>query len=224
MSDPALSAPPAESPQPPPGPGATPAPPPAPAPGLADRTFGGFAWLAAQTVASKAISFAAQIVLAWILVPGDFGYVGLAMTVAAFVGLLQQAGVRDVLIQRQDAAFRRWATPAFWMSLALGLVAAAVMAAAAPLAAAVFRKPPLEPLILVLAIAAPLQALAVVPTARLQIDLRFKAIAGVTTAAQVLTSVLTVVFAKLGFGAYSFVLPAPIVAGLQAAALWKAAR
>lgn len=225
MPDPAPPAPPAHPSQPDPAAAdAAPTVLPALAPGLAQRTFGGFAWLAAHTVASKVISFAAQIVLAWLLRPDDFGYVGLAMTVAAFIGLLQQAGVRDVLVQRHDRAFRRWATPAFWMSLALGLLAAAIMVAAAPLAAALYRKPPLQPLIMVLAAAAPLQALAVVPTARLQIDLRFKAIAVVSTVAQVLTSALTVSFAGLDLGAYSFVLPFPIVAALQAAALWKVAR
>jgi len=195
---------------------------PPPGPTLSQRTFRGFGWLTVQTVASKAVNFASQVVLAWLLGPRDWGLVGLAYTVAAFAGLLQQAGVREVLVRRQSR-FRLWSGPAFWMSLSLGVGAAVVMAVAAPLVAAAFRKPQLVGLIWVLAAAAPLQALGSVPAARLQVELRFGAIAAVAFGATFATAALTVVFAKLGFEAYSFVLPVAVVALFQSATLWLVA-
>ena len=65
-----------------------------------------------------------QIMLAWYLMPADFGMIGLALTVSGFAGLAQQTGAREILIRRQ-ANFRRWVTPAFWMSLSAGLLSTA---------------------------------------------------------------------------------------------------
>src|SRR5437870_1122481 len=64
------------------------------------RTARGFAWLTAQTLGAKAVGFVGQIILAWYLAPDDFGLVGLALTVAAFAGLIQQAGLKEILIHR----------------------------------------------------------------------------------------------------------------------------
>jgi PST family polysaccharide transporter len=179
-------------------------------------------WFTIQTAAAKGANFAAQLVLAWLLGPRDFGRVGLAYTISAFGALLQQAGVREVLVRRQRR-FGLWAPSAFWMSLAMGVAAGAVMAATAPLVAAAFRSPQLTGLILVLAVAAPLQAAGSVPAARLQASLRFKALAAIGTVGSLAGAGLTVLFAALKFEAYSFVLPIPIVALFQSAAYWVAA-
>ena len=40
----------------------------------------------AQTVGSKVVNMAGQVVLAWLLVPADWGLIGLAYTVTAFAG------------------------------------------------------------------------------------------------------------------------------------------
>src|SRR5687768_3960266 len=127
-------------------------------PSLGRRTLGGFVWATANTVVSKLLGLLGQIVLAKLLLPEDFGLVAMALTVAAFVNIVRDAGLQQVLVHR-GSEFPRWAGPAAWMSGTLGVGAMLVMAAAAPLAAWFYQRPELSPLILLLAIGSPLWAL-----------------------------------------------------------------
>jgi O-antigen/teichoic acid export membrane protein len=164
---------------------------PPPAPSLGTQAARGAVWAAAPAVLAKLVGFAADIVLAWFLTRNDFGAVGLAIAVAAFFATIQQAGLRDILTHRQKR-FARWATPAFWLAVALGLICTVLMAASAPLAARVFDSPILKGLIPLLSVRCLLDALAIVPQAKLQVELRFRSIGGVAAITTLLQAGLSV--------------------------------
>ena len=195
--------------------------PPAPALSLRHHAARGLAWTLMQTVGSKLIAVAGQAALAWFLDKEDFGLIALTTTAAAFAGFIQQTGLREVLVQRQSR-FGKWVNPAFWIAAGFGILGALLIAAAAPLAAIAFHSPKLIGLLLVMALAAPFDAIAVIPLARLQGQLRFGFLARVALSMACLSTGLSVVLAWKGFGAYSFVLPRPIIAVAQAAIYWWA--
>jgi PST family polysaccharide transporter len=87
-----------------------------PKPSLARRTASGFVWMTTQSLGLKLLSAASQLALAWLLQPTEFGLIGLAYAVTGFTALIQQAGLREILVQRHNR-FRRWSNAAFWMSL-----------------------------------------------------------------------------------------------------------
>src|SRR6188472_3069998 len=87
---------------------------------LGSQVASGFSLMLLQSLAGKVIAAAGQIILAWYLRPQEFGIVGLAFTISGLVALLQQAGLREILIRR-SRTFSRWANAAFWMSLTTGL-------------------------------------------------------------------------------------------------------
>ncbi len=182
----------------------------APTASLGVRTGRGMIWLVVQALGSKAIGIVGQLVIAWFLTKRDFGLIGEAFTVTAFAGVLNNTGLKEILIQRQ-LHYRRLANAAFWLSLALSLVGMLTTAIAAPFAARVYRAPELIPLLLLLAASTPLGTLSTVPFARLHIDLHFRSVAAFNLAANTLTMALNVLFAWLGAGAYSFVFPRLIV-------------
>ncbi len=189
---------------------------------VGERVARGVVWLIAQTVALRGVRLAGQVVLAWLLLPEHFGLIGLAHSITAFTGLIQEPGIRLVLIQRQRR-FETWANPAFWLSLVTGVAGGLAIVAAAPLAAAFYDEPALVGLLLVLALDSPLHTLRTVPTARLQSEMRFKAVAQVGIVGAVCETLLTVMFAWLGYGAYSFVLPLPLTSLVVLAMLWRTA-
>ncbi len=193
---------------------------PAAGPTLEKRVVRGFAWMMAQSLGAKSVYMAGQIALAWLLLPRDFGLLGLSLTFTSFATILQQAGLRETLIQRQRR-FERWAGSAFWMSLALGGMAALALLAAAPFAARIYRDPQISGMISILALASLLSAFSVVPSARLERDLRFGTLAVVALADTLLTMSLAVACAWMKLGAYSFVLPQPIAAAVRAGVLWR---
>ena len=192
-------------------------------PSLGERAAHGFAFMMVQTLASKLFTTVRQIVLAWLLVREDFGLVGLAMTVSAFTDLTQEMGLGAVLIQRHRA-FRRWANPAFWMTLASGIAATLVLIGAAPVAAWFYRKPEIIGLIYVLAIDAPFAALSIVPAHRLRGQMRFREMSVIGIAVAAGQTVLSIIFAAMGLGAYSIVLPRPILHAIRLVVLWRLTR
>jgi PST family polysaccharide transporter len=147
----------------------------------------------------------------------------MAYTVTTFVDLIQQAGVNQVLIHRHTS-YRTWLNPAFWMSMTTGLLASVVVLVCAPLAATVYGEPKLIGLLSVLAIAPPIRALSLIPTAKLQIDMRFGLLAKTMIATSLLQMVLAVSLAALGFGAYSVVLPVPLAEAVRMAVYWRQVR
>ena len=195
---------------------------------LGSQVASGFSLMLLQSIAAKAISAVGQIILAWYLRPEEFGIVGLAYTISVFIILLQQAGLREILIRR-SATFEKWANVAFWMSLATGVSAALVTIAVAPFAARMYgaassgvglHRQELVPILYVLAIAMPINAAAIVPMAKLQIDLRFRVVTAIALGQSTLTLVLSCFLAAHGYGAYSFVLPVPLGAAVTTALLW----
>ncbi len=197
----------------------------APVPGVAaplgGRAASGLAWSILNLLCVQVAGFVGNLVLAYLLMPRDFGLVGLTYTVAMFAGLINQLGVRELLIRRH-ARFDLWATPGMWLSLAGGVVCALVMAGAAPIAALIYGKPELTGLILVAALTAPLTSLAVVPEAKLQADMRFGLMMIYQAGATVLNQSLAVLLAWRGFGAYSFILPLIVVGIVRLVVVWRA--
>lgn len=175
------------------------------------------------TIGNKVLNVVGFILLAYLLDLEDWGLAGMTYTVVFFANLIQQAGLREVLIRR-EARFARWATPGFWMATTFGVVAGLFMVAIAPVAAKLYAEPRVAGLVLIVALTGPLNGLGLVPTVQLQTQLRFRLIAILAFCFQALQIVLSVVFAWQGFGAYSFILPMPIIALLRTVIFWAIAR
>jgi O-antigen/teichoic acid export membrane protein len=187
--------------------------------GLGKAATSGVLWLMVQSLAARGIGFVSQLALAWLLVPADFGVIGLAYTVFGIANALVSFGVDDVLLQRQKA-MTLWAAPAFWICLSLGLLGMAGMLVAAPFAASWYHAPELVGLIAALAIATPIKTLATVPSVRIRADMDFRFLAAYNTFEIFALQLGTILLAWLGCGAYSFAIPIPLLAVTKAALFW----
>lgn len=189
--------------------------PPRGGPSLTARTSTGFATMAVVSLLTRGSMSLAQLALAYILAPRDFGLISLAVAAAAFPAVLNASGVRDILVQRHDR-FKRWAVPGMWLSQTFAVAAAGLIAAAAPLAAQIYGDPRLLGLMLLIALQTLLNPLSVVPNAYLTSQLRFGKVAKIQLLNAVLGAAGTVVYALLGFGPASWFL-GPITAQLPTA-------
>lgn len=188
-------------------------------PSLRHRTFSGLLWIVLQTLTSKTLTAITQTALAFFLAKNVFGEVALVYLAASFVSVLQNSGLREVLVQRQKR-FNQWVTPAFWMALTIGVSGCCLTIGAAPIAALVFKDHGLIWPIMVVALAVPFDTVGMIALARLQVELRFKSLALLGSCSQLVTSVLSIILAWRGFGIYSFVVPRPIGSLVQMTLYW----
>ncbi len=192
-------------------------------PSLGQRTLVGLLWQLVNTLGGKAVGMTSQIVLAYLLSKNDFGVVGLAYAVTAFISLIVNPGIDIVLVQR-GKELDHWITPAFWMGLTCGIAGGLLMAAVAPIAGRVYGNSEIVRMILILSVAAPLGSLSMVPETILLSGMRFRVIALLNLAMAALGAALSVIFALSGFGAYSFALPLPIIALARMCVTWLLVR
>jgi len=193
------------------------------APALGSHAARGVSLMIAQGLATRVVSLICQMALSYLLMPEHFGLLAMADAIAVLAGVLQLIGVREILVSRQKR-FHLWANACFWLMTFSGLVAAAIITGAAPLMARAYDNPQLAGMLYIIALSIPFSSMSVVGEAKLQAELRFKYLACVLGVWAVLLPTLTIVFALLGFGPYSFVLPRVIVAVLRLAMVQRAAR
>jgi O-antigen/teichoic acid export membrane protein len=141
-------------------------------------------------------SIATTTVLARLLSPRDIGLVAAAMVVIGLFEVLTSVGVAATVVQRRITEQRPLAT-LFWANVGLGLLVAGAASVTAPLAAGVIGEPEASGLIVAVAAVSAFGFLRAVPNAILQRDLRYRAAYGISTAAVVVTSVVSIALAAL---------------------------
>lgn len=173
---------------------------------LGRRTAAGFVWLFAQTVLSKVVGIIGQLLLTRLLAPADFGLFSVAYAVTLGIGWMQQAGIREVLIRRARH-YNGWVNAAFWLAVAIGTGGYVLAWMLAPLLERFYAMPHLASLIRVAALSPAFVTVANVAQAKLEIEMRFSALARLNFVMLLVQTVLSVVLARLGAGSYSFVVP-----------------
>ena len=164
-----------------------------------------------STLVTRAGALVAQVVLGWWLTDVDFGVYSLALSLAVAFQVLQEGGLRLLLVQEGAEAFDRNAGPATFLSLAISGIGAAVLAVGAPSAADFYQRPELTGLLRVLAASLVVQSFTLAPIAKLQIEERFTTAARVDVGSAIVRYGSTILLAGLGAGAMSFALPVLLV-------------
>lgn len=172
--------------------------------------FRGAMWAIAAAMVGKLFTICTQLAIARLLVPSDVGLAAMAFSVAAVMSAFNSAGIRAILIQRQNE-FATLAGQCFWLQLAFLSGAGLILLAIAPVAGIYFRQPSVRGLIAVIGLSMPLTGLSMVHSAEAYRNLLFRRINQIETGACCVQFVSTVVFAWIGLGPYSIVLSMPCV-------------
>jgi lipopolysaccharide exporter len=139
---------------------------------LAERAF---KWSAVTTVGRFALQLVAQVVLARLLGPANYGVYGIGMVVLTFAAFLSGNSFSYILMLQKEVSTEDIRFSFTWQAMA-GLASAIVMFAAAPLMATFFGDPRVEPMVQWLSLACLLMALNGPVSCLLQRDLNFRAL------------------------------------------------
>lgn len=185
--------------------------------GLAHKTMRGMYWALTSIALSQGASILSQLILGYKLT-SEFGLNMVAVAAIATIGTLRDAGLRKIVIVR-GAEYATLAHPVFVLGLIVNFLAAILLSGAAPwLAYHGFQEPQprLMPMLWITAASFIISSFGVMQSAKLAIDMRFKAIAAQAVASGVIRQMSQAVFALLGFGELSFALPLILVAVFDA--------
>lgn len=186
---------------------------------LKSRATKGIIWSAVDKFAVQLIQFVLSIVLARILVPEDFGLMGMLAIFIAVSQIFIESGLGTGLIQRQDRKDIDFST-LFVFNLVVSVFFYFILFFLAPFISSFFKQPQLTELTRVLGLSLFINALAIVHRTKLTIAVDFKSIAKSNLIGVVLGGLFGVIVATNGYGVWALV--AQTLLGLLAStvSLW----
>ncbi|CAL78553.1 putative polysaccharide transport protein [Bradyrhizobium sp. ORS 278] len=170
---------------------------------------------------NAALQIVAAIVLARLLAPEDFGLVAIVTVLTSFAPLLIDFGLLDATAQRSRV------TPAqvsalFWVSTALGVAVAMIVAASSPLIAWIYGDHRLQPIALSVAITFVLSGLTNQHMALLRRTMQFGRIGQIQLFGTLAGTIAAIAAAVAGYGYWALVLRPVISSICLVVAAWSA--
>lgn len=130
-------------------------------------------WTAVERFGSQIVQFIIGIVLARLLLPDDYGLIGMLAIFMAISQTFLDCGFANALIQKKDRDEIDYST-VFYFNLAVALILYGILFFFAPIIADFYNQPILTEITRVYSLTLIVNALSIVQTARLSIDLDFK--------------------------------------------------
>ncbi|MCS6830707.1 MAG: lipopolysaccharide biosynthesis protein [Armatimonadota bacterium] len=186
----------------------------------AERSFTrGVVWVSAGAMSARAITLISSVVLARLLLPDHFGLFSMAIVVVNAVQMLPDLGLTQALIAHRGDS-RRAASVVFLPVMLTATAAALVVCVLAEPIALVMKQPAVVPLLRTLSLNIVVMAAASIPIALLQKAQRWRAQALTEFLPPLVSAVVMVVLAAMGYGAWSIVWGNIARAGTLAVTVW----
>lgn len=165
----------------------------------------GIAWTAGVKWLTQAMTWGITVVVARLLLPSDYGLIGMAAIYINLFTLFSEFGIGTAVVTLQDLTESQ-ISQLNSLSVLLGLLGFFIAAAAAIPLGKFFRAPNLPPVVIVLSAGFIVSGIRTVPYSLLQKELRFKLLAIIDGAQGVVQALVTLALALLGFGYWALVL------------------
>jgi PST family polysaccharide transporter len=165
----------------------------------------GLAWTASAKWLSQLLTWPANLIVARILSPDDFGLITMAMVFMGLVGLVNEFGLGSAVVRHRDLSSAKIAQLS-GLCVVFGLAAALISAAAAYPLAVLYHAPALRWVVLALSGSFLITGFKTVPLSLLQRDLRFNVSATTEAVGTLIQSVTLVFFAWIGLQYWALVL------------------
>ena len=186
---------------------------------IKSKTISGISWSAADVFLSHGVTFLVGIVLARLLTPAEYGLIGIcSIFIVIFNGIID-SGFSAALIRKIDVSSDDYNTM-FIVNMALSAFLYGLMYVGSPYIATFFERPELVDLLRVMGFVLILQALSIVQYTILSKRLDFKIKTKASFISAVLSGVIGIVFAFLGFGVWSLVIQQLSKYAINTVCLW----
>src|SRR3954468_2897656 len=171
---------------------------------LREKTFSGLLWTFSQQFSIQFINFIESIVLARLLLPAEFGLIGMLTIFMALGGALKDSGLTSSLIRTRNADQKDYST-VFFINLTGSVIIYIILFFSAPFISSFYKQPILTDIIRVYSVSFIIGAFAGVQNTRLTKEMNFKLQMTIQIPSEILGTILGIVLAYAGYGVWSLV-------------------
>jgi O-antigen/teichoic acid export membrane protein/acetyltransferase-like isoleucine patch superfamily enzyme len=155
-------------------------------------------------VAQLVLSIIGMAVVARILTPSDYGLIGMVTVVVGFAEMFKDAGLAYATIQKEVINPEQIST-LFWLNIMISAFLGLCIMVGSPLVSLFYGKPELTAVTAVLSVTFIISGLSIQHQALLQRNLRFASLATIQITSQLITLIVTVTLALLGWRYWALV-------------------
>lgn len=171
---------------------------------LRKQAISGMTWTFAQGFSTQGIGFLISVVLARILLPAEFGIIGMIAIFMGIGGALVDSGLASSLIRTPDADQEDFST-VFYFNIIGSIFIYFILYLTAPFIASFFNQPILTNITRVYGISFIINTFSTIQLTRLTQRMDFKTQLKVSVPALIGGGVLGIILAYMGFGVWSLV-------------------
>lgn len=186
---------------------------------LTQKTIGGVKWSGVSQFVRVSAQVVTSIILARLLLPEDFGLLGMAVVFIGLVAIFNDMGIGSAIVQKQDFNQKNLSS-IFWFNLFIGFLAMFIIILAAPLIARFYGQNSLFLIISVMSLSFLFTSLSMVQNSLLIKNLKFKKLALLELTSTISASIIGIILAYLGCGVWSLVWQNVSMTLIYAALVW----
>ena len=173
---------------------------------LKQKTFKGMVWTTAAKFAVQGFNFIQGIILARLLDPSDFGLIAMAGVFTAISATFVDSGFSNALVRNKERTEMDYSTT-FVTNVALSLFFCLLLCACSGLIADFYHQDKLRKIVVLCASQLFLGSINAVQGTRLTINLDFKTKGIINVISVVVTGLVTIAMAFMGYGVWSLIYP-----------------
>ncbi len=186
---------------------------------LKQKAVKGLFWSTVENFSAKGIQFVLGIILARILLPEDYGLIGMIMIFLAISAVFIESGFSKALIQKKDRDEKDFST-VFFFNIAISVVFYLILFLTAPLIANFYNQDILISIVRVIGLLIIINSFGVVQRTKFTINIDFKTQTKASTTSIVVSGLIGIYMAYAGYGVWALVFQALSKALINVTILW----
>jgi len=186
---------------------------------LKKKTIAGLFWSFLDLIANQGLQFIIQIILARLLIPKDFGIIGMLTIFIALSGTLIDSGFSQALIRNKEASEEDYST-VFNFNLIISITLYIILYLSANSISAYFNEPKLISILRILSLVIIINSFSIVQRVILTKKIDFKTQTNINVLSSVISGAIAIICAYNGLGVWSLVIRTLSMQLMQAVLLW----
>ncbi len=181
---------------------------------LKKKTISGLFWSFSDLIANQGIRFIIQIVLARLLLPEDFGIIGMITVFIAVSQSIIDSGFSNALIREKDSTQEDYST-VFYFNLFMSIALYIVLFFSANAISVFFKAPKLISILRVLLLVLIINSFGLIQRTILIKNIDFKTQTKISVISSIISGIVAIFLAYLGFGVWSLVIQTLLMQFIQ---------